>query len=70
MKVEVPKGCLGCNPEAVRSMLEGMNIDTSLISEVPRPRHNWGDVVCCDECGRAWMIRPADGQEGGDDGQI
>lgn len=27
------------------------------ISEVPRPRHNWGDVMICDQCGRAWLFQ-------------
>jgi hypothetical protein len=28
------------------------------MTEVPRPRHNWGDVLVCphDECGRAFLV--------------
>ena len=50
-----PKGCLGCNPEEVGPVLERRGIK---VEEVPRPRHAWGDVLCCDECGRAWMLMP------------
>ncbi len=35
-----------------------------VLTEVPRPRHDWGDVVVCpnsndagEECGRAFMAR-------------
>jgi len=50
-----PKGCLGCNPEGVGPVLERRGIK---VEEVPRPRHAWGDVLCCNECGRAWMLMP------------
>ena len=26
------------------------------VSEVPRPRHKWNDVLVCPNCGRAWLI--------------
>ncbi|MEU0393844.1 hypothetical protein ABZ208_13875 [Streptomyces sp. NPDC006208] len=31
------------------------------LAEVPRPRHDWGDVVHCpnDGCGRSFLVTPA-----------
>lgn len=52
----VPNGCLGCNQEPIKAYFIGEGYDLAAFAEVPRPRHNWGDVVCCDDCGRAWLI--------------
>lgn len=29
----------------------------SEIEEVPPPRHAWGDVIICPDCGRAWIFK-------------
>lgn len=52
---ETPEGCVGCNPDEVRPLLERHGIK---VEEVPRPRHAWTDVVCCTKCGRAWLLLP------------
>jgi hypothetical protein len=35
------------------------------LTEVPRPRHAWGDVLNCpnDGCGRSFMVRQTSGAE-------
>lgn len=53
---KVPSGCLGCNTQPITDYFVSQGYDVSAFSEVPRPRHDWGDVVCCDDCGRAWLI--------------
>lgn len=58
MNEQDPTGCLGCNTEKVKAFLLSKGVSLNRFHEVPRPRHKWGDVVCCDECGRAWLIAP------------
>lgn len=50
-------GCLGCNEESVRTFLEALGIDVSRFAEVP-PHHDMDDAICCEECGRAWLVKP------------
>ena len=57
-KAKAPDGCLGCNREDLESFMLEKGMDLSRFTEVPRPRHEWGDVVTCGECGRAWLIAP------------
>lgn len=61
--LEPPNGCLGCNREKMEAYLKFQGVDLGRLTEVPRPRHNWSDIVCCPECGRAWLVTPAS-QEG------
>ena len=51
-------GCLACNKEEVEAMLLANGADLTRFTQVPRPRHAWGDVLCCSECGAAWLIAP------------
>lgn len=55
MTDDAPEGCLGCNEEEIRPVLERHGIN---VQEVPRPRHAWSDVVPCPKCGRAWLLMP------------
>jgi hypothetical protein len=61
-ETEMPTGCPGCNPEEIAPILESRAIK---VEEVPRPRHAWGDVLCCDQCGRCWLLmpRPSDSEK-------
>jgi hypothetical protein len=54
--MDTPSGCLGCNTEPVKNFLEEHGIDPNKFTEVPRPRHDWSDINCCNECGRAWLL--------------
>lgn len=51
----MPPGCPGCNPDEILPLLDRRGIK---VEEVPRPGHSWSDVVCCDDCGRAWLLMP------------
>lgn len=64
ISVDMPSGCLGCNREKVEAYLKIQNVDLGRFTEVPRPRHKWSDVVCCGECGRAWLVAPASKEAG------
>ena len=55
-----PDGCLGCNPEEIKPMLDAHGIH---VEEVPRPRHGWGDVFPCPQCGRTWVLMPRTSDE-------
>lgn len=39
------------------------------LTEVPRPRHDWGDVFNCPNggCGKSFMARPVDQPQAADD---
>jgi len=54
----LPTGCLGCNHDAVKKVLVERGMDLTRLTEVPEPRHNWGDVSRCASCGRCWLVAP------------
>jgi hypothetical protein len=56
---EAPHGCLGCNLEKMEAFFKAQGLPTDRFTEVPRPRHAWGDIICCPDCGRAWLVTPA-----------
>ena len=62
----VPKGCIGCNRKEVAPVLEAAGMSLDRFKEVPKPRHNWGDVSVCPECDRAWLILPQTTVRGND----
>lgn len=58
MADETPHGCLGCNKDAVEAFFKAQGLPLDVFKEVPRPRHKWNDVICCPECGKAWLKVP------------
>lgn len=52
---QMPAGCPRCNPDEILPILDRRAIK---VEEVPRPRHAWRDVICCEECGRCWLLMP------------
>lgn len=59
MPLDVPAGCLACNPEPVRAYLTANGLGPERFEQCPPPRHRWSDVTApCPECGATFMIKP------------
>jgi len=53
---EIPKGCLGCNHDAIAAFIRAHGLDPEEFEEVPNPKQAWGEVAVCGKCQRAWLI--------------
>ena len=58
---EAPSGCLGCATKEDRARIVDMLADAGAKAwEVPPPRHAWGDIIPCRNCGRFWLVKKLD----------
>lgn len=57
---DLPKGCMGCNADEIGPILKSRGI-TVVELDVATPWSAVKDVVVCQECGRAWLLMPREG---------
>lgn len=55
---EFPKGCMGCNPEEIKPLLEARGIHVEAVPGTPAASK---DILVCGQCGQAWLLMPREG---------